>query len=103
MSQNSPFFIPNLDKNFTLEEKYNGLEARYVLACDHDYPYKTFTTKKSYVSRSAFIPYQNNMSDKIMRVYLHLKNSTMLELALWKHQQITQKIIKLQANLNILK
>ena len=40
------------------------------------------------------------MSTHIMQSYLYLKNITMLELALWKHEQLLIKIEKLQNNLN---
>ena len=103
MGQNNPFFIPNLDKNCRLEELTNGVKIIYILACDKNYPAKTFESKgKSYVERSYSIQYTNNMSDHIMRAYIHLKNSTMLELALWKHQQLIIKIKQLQNNLNML-
>ena len=103
MSQCNPFFIPNLDKNCRLEELPEGIKVIYVLSCEKDYPAKTFISKgKNYVQRSYSIRYTNNMSDHIMRAYIQLKNSTMLELALWKHQQILIKIKQLQNNLNTL-
>ena len=98
---NNPFFIPNGDKNCRLEELSDGVKVIYVLSCDKDYPSKTFTSKgKNYVERSYSIRYTNNMSDHILRAYIQLKNSTMLELALWKHQKLMLKIQKLQTNLN---
>lgn len=98
---NNPFFIPNGDKNCRLEELSDGVKVIYVLSCNKDYPAKTFNSKgKNYVERSYSIRYTNNMSDHIMRAYVQLKNSTMLELALWKHQQLMLKIQKLQTNLN---
>ena len=101
MGQYNPFFIPNMDKNCKLQELPNGVKVIYVLACDKDYPAKTFESKgKSYVERSYSIQYTNNMSDHIMRAYSQLKNSTMLELALWKHMQLLNKIKQLQNNLN---
>lgn len=101
MGQYNPFFIPNMDKNCKLQELTNGVKVIYVLACDKDYPAKTFESKgKSYVERSYSIQYTNNMSDHIMRAYSQLKNSTMLELALWKHMQLLNKIKQLQNNLN---
>lgn len=103
MGNYNPFFVPNLDKNFKLEELPEGIKCLYVLACDKNYPAKTFESKgKSYVQRSYSIRYTNNMSDHILRAYIQLKNSTMLELALWKHQQILLKIKQLQNNLNTL-
>jgi hypothetical protein len=98
MGQYNPFFIPNLDKNCRLEELPEGIKVIYVLSCEKDYPAKTFISKgKNYVQRSYSIRYTNNMS-----AYIQLKNSTMLELALWKHQQILIKIKQLQNNLNML-
>ena len=103
MGQCNPFFILNLDKNCRLEELTNGVKVIYVLACDKDYPAKTFESKgKSYVERSYSIQYTNNMSDHIMRAYIQLKNSTMLELALYKHMLLLNKIKQLQNNLNTL-
>jgi hypothetical protein len=103
MSQYNPFFIPNGDKNCRLVELPEGLKVVYVLSCEKDYPQKTFTSKgKNYVERSYSIRYTNNMSDHIMRAYMQLKNSTMLELAVWKQQQLTLKIKQLQYNLNSL-
>ena len=74
MSQNNPFFIPNMDKNCRLEELPNGIKLIYVLSCDKDYPHVNFTSKgKSYVERVREIKYTNNMSNHIMKAYLHVK------------------------------
>ena len=101
--KNNPFFIPNGDKNCRLEELSDGVRVIYVLSCEKDYPSKTFTSKgKNYIERSYSIRYTNNMSDHIMRAYIQLKNSTMLELALYKHMLLTNKIKQLQNNLNTL-
>jgi hypothetical protein len=101
MKNCNPYFIPNLDKNCRLEELPDGLRVVYVLSCGKDFPHSTFKSKgKNYVERHLDLKYANNMSNYIMKAYLQLKNSTMLELALWKHQQLTDKIIKLQQNLN---
>lgn len=98
---NNPFFIPNGDRNCKLEEQPHGLTMSYVLPCDKNYPNKTFQSKNRwYVRRKHYIPYDSFMSDKIMRTYMFLKNSTMLELNLWNYQMLTNKIIKLQNNLN---
>ena len=103
MKQNNPFFIPNMDKNCRLEELPHGIKLIYVLSCDKDYPYISFTSKgKNYIERAREIKYTNNMSDHIMKAYLHVKNMTMLELALYKHQKLLNKIKKLQTNLNSL-
>lgn len=99
--KNNPFFIPNGDKNCRLEELPNGIKVIYVLSCDKDYPAKTFESKgKWYVERTMTILYTAYMSDKIIRVYQQLKNSTMLELALYKYQKLQLKIKQLQNNLN---
>ena len=101
MSQNNPFFIPNLDKNFKLEEFPEGIMLKYILSCDKDFPKYSFVSKgKHYVERKYFISYKNNMSVHIFKGYNYLKNSTMLELALHKHELILTKIKQLQNNLN---
>ena len=103
MGNYNPFFIPNMDKNCRLEELPDGIKLIYVLSCDKDYPHVSFVSKgKSYVERVREIKYTNNMSNHIMKAYLHVKNMTMLELALYKHQKLLNKIKQLQTNLNSL-
>ena len=98
---NNPFFIPNQDKNCKLEELPNGIRLIYILSCEKNYPLKSFESKgKWYVQRHINIVYGCNMSNKILLAYKQIKNSTMLELALWKQQQLMIKIQKLQNNLN---
>lgn len=98
---NNPFFIPNMDKNVKLKELPNGIEVSYILSCNKNYPLYTFESKgKKYVERKMFIAYTNNMSNQILKVYKHLKNSTMLELNLWNFQKLSLKIQQLQNNLN---
>ena len=74
------------------------------MSCDKDYPHYSFISKgKHYVERVREIKYTNNMSNHIMNAYLNVKNTTMLELSLFKHQKLINKIKILQNNLNSLK
>ena len=97
----NPYLIPNDDKNCRLEEIPNGIKLIYVLSCDKNYPHKSFCSKgKWYVKRDVSVLYCSNMGEKLRTMYYNIKYNTMLELALYKHSQILNKIQQLQSNLN---
>ena len=91
---NSPFFIPNINRNVKIEEIETGIRLNYTLSCPKDFPNKTGITKKnkSYYRKSVEIQYQNNMSHHIYISYLKLKNQTMLDLAKFKEESIKNKV-----------
>jgi hypothetical protein len=98
------FNVPNLDKNVKLEELPNGIRLVYVLSCDKNYPKRVFYSKGKWYTKSYIdVNYSNKMGDQLNKAYLIIKNTVMLELALFKRQEILNKITILQNNLSNIK
>ena len=96
---NSPSFIPNINRNVKIEEIETGIRLNYTLSCPKDFPNKTGITKKNkaYYRTSVDIKYQNHMSNEIYTAYVRLKNKTMLELAKFKELKAIEKVHNLTA------
>ena len=93
---NSPFFVPNIGRNVKISEELNGIKISYTLACDGDFPNKTFINKnKAYIVKEKVVIYQSNMSNAIYHAYLELKNKTMIELNTYKLNKLQEKQLNL--------
>lgn len=92
-----PFLIPNDNKNVKLIEEEGGLRMYYILSCPSNFPKVSFLSgKKSYYRTTCYIPYDINMSKRINYAYNKLKAYTMLELAEFKQELLTNKIKQLR-------